>query len=113
MTTTYKGFTLTTLKGSNPADNLYTINRGTTEEYVIEKVPDGGYAGYRPAVFIQFPKQTDRLARSEYEGKTAEELFIRWVDGYQKMVAGTADTPRRPLRPRWGDLKKLLEGKTS
>lgn len=113
MTTTYKGFTLTTLKGSNPTDNLYTINRGTTEEYVIEKVPDGGYVGYRPAVFIQFPKQADRLARSEYKGETAEELFMRWVDEYQKMMIDPTDAPRRPLRPRWGDLKKLLEGKTS
>ena len=80
MTIAYKGFTLATLKGSKPTDNLYSINRGTTEEYVIEKVPDGGYVGYRPAVFIQFPKQTDRLARSEYKGETAEELFVRWVD---------------------------------
>lgn len=113
MTTTYKGFTLTTLKGSNPADNLYTINRGTTEEYVIEKVPDGGYAGYRPAVFIQFPKQADRLARSEYKSETVEELFMRWVDEHQKMMIDPADAQRHPIRPRWDDLKKLLEGKTS
>lgn len=111
MTTTYKGFTLVTMKGFNPSAGLYTINHDTKEKYVIEKVPDGGYAAYRPAIFIQFPKQSDRLARSEYEGKTAEELFIRWVDGYQKMVADTADTPRRPIRPRWDDLKKALGSK--
>ncbi len=79
-TTTYKGFTLTTLKGYNPAAGIYTINRGTKELYVIEKSPNGGYVAYRTAVFIQFPKQSDRLARSEYEGATLEELFTRWVD---------------------------------
>lgn len=112
MTTIYKGFTLTTLKGSNPADNLYTINRGTKEKYVIEKVPDGGYAAYRPAIFIQFPKQSDRLARSEYKGETAEELFVRWVDEYQKMMIDPADAQRHTVRPRWGDLKKALGSKS-
>ncbi len=79
-TTTYKGFTLTNLKGYNPAAGIYTINRGTKELYVIEKTTNGGYVAYRPAVFIQFPKQADRLARSEYEGGTLEGLFTRWVD---------------------------------
>lgn len=113
MTTTYKGFTLVAMKGFNPSAGLYTINHDTKEKYIIEKVPDGGYAAYRPAIFIQFPKQADRLARSEYKGETAEELFVRWVDEYQKMMIDPADAQRHPIRPRWDDLKKLLEGKTS
>lgn len=97
MTTTYKGFTLVAMKGFNPSAGLYTINHDTKEKYVIEKVPDGGYAAYRPAIFIQFPKQADRLARSEYRGETAEELFMRWVDEYQKMMIDPTDAPRRLL----------------
>ena len=82
MTTSHKGFTLVVMKGVSPSAGLYTINHNGKEKYVIEQKPGGGYVAYRPAIFIQFPKQADRLARSEYEGKTAEELFTRWVDEY-------------------------------
>lgn len=82
MSTTYKGFTLVAMSGFKPSAGLYTINHDGKENYVIEKVPGGGYISYRPAVFIQFPKLADRLARSEHKGKTAEELFTRWVDEY-------------------------------
>lgn len=67
MTTTYKGFTLVAMKGFKPSAGLYTINHDGKEKYVIEKVPGGGYISYRNAIFIQFPKQADRLARCEYE----------------------------------------------
>ena len=113
MTTTYKGFTLVAMKGFKPSAGLYTINHDGKEKYVIEKVPGGGYDSYRNAVFIQFSKQADRIARCEHEGETAEELFTRWVDEYQERMVDPADAPRHPVRPRWGDLKKLLEGKTS
>ena len=113
MTTTYKGFTLVAMKGFKPSAGLYTINHDGKEKYVIEKVPGGGYVSYRNAVFIQFPKQADRLSRCEHKGETAEELFTRWVDEYQERMIDPADAPRHPVQPRWGDLKKLLEGKTS
>lgn len=106
MTTTYKGFTLSVMKYTKPDDGLYAICRGEKEVDVIEKTPSGRYAIYRGAIYIQFPNKADRLARSEREGDTPEELFTRWVDEYHERMTPPA-TPR-VRTPNWEKMKAAL-----